>query len=799
MEDTHFRPEPANADEIWAVPPGQHIRFSLRYITLTAYLTVLVTLTATLGTMSSSSDSTAIVSFWPAAALQVVYSIWFGIYGAIAGIIGPMLGNGLVGESPFIFLIANAIQSSLAGLWFRYRKLDPRLRNRRDWLGAILIGCVLSHLLGAVIGVTEAYLRSPEDYELSYWAGKLLSWLVGNSLPCIILVPALLMSGSAIIVRGPLFCESFWGGTGRTRGKMLAKRFSDAPIMAKLGLLITVSGIIPLSAVAGWWVWHMVKQADFLVALANKDVAREISNEMDSHSLLLRLYASELDRPDRTDEDTKALLQQWSMVPGTYSSLQIMDLAEVESRMSPSVRDTFKNSSTAFYNLPDPNNHEEERIWGAVRIGSTGSRILTGCCEWRADLPLSAQWAGYEVVIVYHINGTELYRSTPPELADWKPAVDSIGTKPYKVRHGGKTWHIAENFSRVQEVRYVVVTSTKAGLTAVLASIPGTLAALINLGIFGSYIAGGLIARRISERALAIADKVRQTGSEPGALKIPIDGNDELGYLAQTLNRMSGQLEDYIQKLQETTAEKERLAAEMKLAREVQMSILPQKLPEVTDYEFAAICHPAREVGGDFYDIFLNTPERSIMMIGDAAGKGLKAAMFITQTHGLARASTLEKSTPQSVLQAVNLSMISIGRPSSEFVTMFYAELENRSGRLLYSSAGHNPPILLRNGTIKQLELGGIPLALFEDADYGLHEISLTASDTIVMYTDGVTEAMNTQGKLFGTERLEAVIKQNSTATSEELAEHIIREVREFTSGAPQSDDITLLILHRTQ
>ncbi len=798
MEDLYFRPEPVNADEVWTILPGQHVRFSLRYLILTASLTLLVTLTATLGTMSSSSDSTGIVSFWPAAAFQVVFSIWFGIYGAIAGIIGPMLGNGLVGESPLMFLTANAIQSSLAGLWFRYRKLDPRLRTRRDWLGAILVGCVLSHLLGATFGVTEAYLRSPTNYELSYWSGKLLSWLVGNTFPCIILVPALLKSVSAIIVRGPLFCESFWGGTGRSHGKLLVRRFSDVPIMAKLGLLIIVSGILPLSAVAGWWVWQMVERADFLVAQANKDVAREISNEIDSHSLLLRLYASELDRVRRTNEEIKNLLQQWSTVPGTFSSLQIMDSTEVESRMSPSVQDAFKNSPTAFYNLPDPNSPEEVQIWGAARMESTASKVLTGCCEWRADLPLSAQWAAHEAIIVYHANGTELFRQAPPELADWQPAAGSTDASPYKVRHGGRTWHVAEAISRTNEVRFVTATSAKAGLTAVLTNVPRTLAALINLGIFGSYIAGGLVARRISERALAIADFVRQAGPEPGALKIPVAGNDEFGYLAQTLNRMSGRLEDYIRKLRETTAEKERLAAEMKLAREVQMSILPQTLPEITDYEFAAICNPAREVGGDFYDIFLNAPDRSVMMIGDAAGKGLKAAMFITQAHGLARAVTLERSTPQSVLEAVNSSMISIGHPSSEFVTMFYAELDHRSGRLLYSSAGHNPPILVRNGDIKQLELGGTPLALFEDADYELHEVDLVTSDTVVMYTDGVTEAMNDQWEQFGTERLEAFIKQHSKESLKELVEQILQAVRQFASGAPQSDDITLLILRRT-
>jgi sigma-B regulation protein RsbU (phosphoserine phosphatase) len=143
--------------------------------------------------------------------------------------------------------------------------------------------------------------------------------------------------------------------------------------------------------------------------------------------------------------------------------------------------------------------------------------------------------------------------------------------------------------------------------------------------------------------------------------------------------------------------------------------------------------------------------------------------------------------------------MISIGRPSSEFVTMFYAELDCRSGCLLYSSAGHNPPFLLRNGTIKQLELGGTPLALFDDAEYELHEINLVAHDTVVMYTDGITEAMNDQWEQFGTERLEAVVKQHSKASPEELTEHILEAIRQFTLGASQSDDSTLLILRRTQ
>jgi sigma-B regulation protein RsbU (phosphoserine phosphatase) len=117
---------------------------------------------------------------------------------------------------------------------------------------------------------------------------------------------------------------------------------------------------------------------------------------------------------------------------------------------------------------------------------------------------------------------------------------------------------------------------------------------------------------------------------------------------------------------------------------------------------------------------------------------------------------------------------------------------------LLYASAGHNPPILLHDGATEALKLGGTPLALFDSAEYELHEVGLAAGDTIVMYTDGVTEAMSERQEQFGTERLEAVIQQNAGASSKRLAEHILEAVGQFSTGAAQSDDITLLILRRT-
>jgi len=297
---------------------------------------------------------------------------------------------------------------------------------------------------------------------------------------------------------------------------MFSMHFSDIPIMAKLGFLVIVAGLLPLSIVAAWSVWGMVERVNFLAAQTNKDVAREIRNEVERHALLLNAYARRLERAGPNDADIAALLQHWQEVPETFSSLEMIDRTQVEARMAAPVREAFRDRPVGFYHGP---------------------------------------------------------------------------------------------------------------------------------------------------------------------------------------------------------------------------------------------------------------------------------------AHGSAHAAALNQSRPDLILSEVNAAILSAERPSSEFVTMFCAVLDQQEGRLFYCSAGHPPGILVRQGRSESLELGSLPLAVEADAGYELCEVRLDPGDAVVMFTDGVTEAMNAERQEFGQQRLETLVGGFDGTGAEELAEEVLRHVREFTGPVPQSDDLTLVVV----
>ena len=269
--------DPADGREVWRVEAGRGGGLCARDAIHMVVFLVPMTLTATMGTISfSASDGSAICSFWPAAALQVVFSIWFGVLGALSGIIGPMLGNSLVGGSPLLFVSANALQSILPGLAFRWLKLDPRLRSRRDWAGLILICCVLSNALGAALGVGEDQLRavmSGEIRQAGPWWVSYGRWLIGNLAPCLVLTPALLKTASPIIIRGSHFFRRFWG-RGRSGHVRHVMHLHDMSMVVKLILLAMAVGVLPLSILAGVAVWDAIVKADKIASIANRAMVR---------------------------------------------------------------------------------------------------------------------------------------------------------------------------------------------------------------------------------------------------------------------------------------------------------------------------------------------------------------------------------------------------------------------------------------------------------------------------------------------------------------------------------------------
>ncbi len=242
-------------------------------------------------------------------------------------------------------------------------------------------------------------------------------------------------------------------------------------------------------------------------------------------------------------------------------------------------------------------------------------------------------------------------------------------------------------------------------------------------------------------------------------------------------------------------AEKERLAAEMKLARQVQQSILPQSVPRLDGYELDAVCLPAREVGGDYYDFFFTGEDRLALMIGDAVGKGLRAAMFITETHGLAHAAVQKNAAPDGILQSINAAFISSRGESKDFVTLLCGVLDVRRRDFLYASAGHYPPLLIRSGVMGELETGDLPLGISAASPYELRRIRLEPGDILVMFTDGVTEAINAAHEMYGTDRFMQLLSRQSGRRASDIRQTIIADVRKFAGKEILSDDLTLVLL----
>jgi sigma-B regulation protein RsbU (phosphoserine phosphatase) len=238
---------------------------------------------------------------------------------------------------------------------------------------------------------------------------------------------------------------------------------------------------------------------------------------------------------------------------------------------------------------------------------------------------------------------------------------------------------------------------------------------------------------------------------------------------------------------------------ELEVARKIQQSIVPRRFPPFPDrkeFEIHATMIPAQNVGGDFYDFFLVDDDRLGFVIGDVAGKGVPAALFMAVSKTLLKATALKGLPPEECLQQVNriLYMESV---AAMFVTIFYGILDTRSGELHYCNGGHNPPYLLRaDGQIEALELtGGVALGAMKNSVYKAKKIVLQSSEGIFLFTDGVTEAMDRAGELFSEARLEENLKGKPSVSLSQLMQSVVEASNAYSAGVPQADDITILAL----
>jgi len=249
-------------------------------------------------------------------------------------------------------------------------------------------------------------------------------------------------------------------------------------------------------------------------------------------------------------------------------------------------------------------------------------------------------------------------------------------------------------------------------------------------------------------------------------------------------------------KLYQEVAEKERMKKELEIAHRLQTSLLPESPPQVKGYEIGAMSVPATEVGGDFYD-FIDVAEGKIgLVIGDVAGKGLPAALFMALSRSFLRAEAIGKLEAKRVMEKTN-RLISEDAREGMFVTAFYAILDIPAKNLRLSNAGHNPPLLFHSSTGKceELRIGGIALGAFAEARFQEKEIILRKGDVVIFYTDGVVEAIDNNNQQFGMERLIKVFHDKPYLQATQFVELIKKEVEQFTEGQPQFDDFTLVVL----
>jgi len=262
---------------------------------------------------------------------------------------------------------------------------------------------------------------------------------------------------------------------------------------------------------------------------------------------------------------------------------------------------------------------------------------------------------------------------------------------------------------------------------------------------------------------------------------------------------MKAALKEYIANLAETTAAKERYESELKIARTIQMSFLPKNFPpfpENVEFDIYATLVSAKEVGGDLYDFFLLDEDHLFFSIGDVSGKGVPAALFMAAAKTLMKGTANREMTPAEVLSKVNHELCR-ENDSMMFVTVFCGILNFRTGEMRYSNAGHNPPLVLRPGRPPEwLPLpDGFLLGVREESVYETRQILLAPGDMLLLYTDGVTEAMNSDRLFYEERRLIRVAEGHGQESPEGLVREVLRSVRDFADSEPQSDDITMLAL----
>lgn len=262
-------------------------------------------------------------------------------------------------------------------------------------------------------------------------------------------------------------------------------------------------------------------------------------------------------------------------------------------------------------------------------------------------------------------------------------------------------------------------------------------------------------------------------------------------------NRQLQQAYDELKAAQEQLIEKERMERELKVAADIQMAILPDVLPVHTAFDFGGRILPARQVGGDFYDVFELGDNKLGVLIGDVADKGVPSAIFMARAHALIIAEADGATNPGDVLRMANKHITRLEK-STQFVTALYGVLDATTGEFSYARAGHEPPLLLTaDGKVQRIShKPGMALGLWEDIALDEYSLTLPNDSLLVMFTDGMTDCRNPKGEPFGLERIKKTVSELRSFSAQASCDDLLNRLIAYQNGSKQDDDVTLLAVH---
>jgi serine phosphatase RsbU (regulator of sigma subunit) len=272
---------------------------------------------------------------------------------------------------------------------------------------------------------------------------------------------------------------------------------------------------------------------------------------------------------------------------------------------------------------------------------------------------------------------------------------------------------------------------------------------------------------------------------------------DDLNLLTAMANVAAIRIER--ERLAELEHARQRLATELEQAAEIQRQFLPNEVPKVKGIELAGFNASCRTVGGDYYDFVIRPDGQVAVMVGDVCGKGMPAALLMMRLQARVQVLAEEPGSPAGLVERLN-RILTAASLNNRFISFFFSVVRPETGEITYCNAGHNPPLLVRSGgQVECLEGGGPVLGILPDLAYEEHRCWLQPGEVVVLFSDGVTEATNPAGEEFGEQRLAAVAQQFRHKLAGTILEGLRKAVQDWLGGAPAADDVTLVILRKTE